>query len=71
MGMIEKLFKDLGVGVGLIVLIIAIAFVVALYIGAAWMVLNGVSIFYPIPITFASLTATSGLLCVIKFLLSK
>lgn len=68
MAMIDELFKEHGVVVGFIVLILAIVFVVALYMGAAWVVLNGVSIFYPVPITFGTMGATAGL---IKFLLSK
>lgn len=71
MDMIDELFKEHGVVVGFIVLILAIVYVAALYMGAAWVVLNGVSIFYPVPITFGTMGATAGLLYVIKFLLSK
>lgn len=69
--MIDELFKEHGIVVGFIVLILAIVYVAALYMGAAWVVLNGVSIFYPVPITFGTMGATAGLLYVIKFLLSK
>lgn len=71
MDMIDELFKEHGIVVGFIVLILAIVYVAALYMGASWVVLNGVSIFYPVPITFGTMGATAGLLYVIKFLLSK
>lgn len=71
MGMIEKLFKEHGAVVGFIVLIIAVVYVAALWMGVAWVVLNGISIFYPVPITLGAVGAAAGLLCVIKFLLSK
>lgn len=71
MDMIDQLFKEHGVVVGFIVLISAIVFVAALYMGVAWVVLNGISIFYPFPVTLGTVVATAGLLYVIKFLLSK
>jgi hypothetical protein len=71
MDMIEELFKEYGVVVGFIVLILAIVYVAALWLGVAWIALHGVSIFYPVPVTFTSLASTAGLLYVIKFLLSK
>ena len=71
MDMIDQLFKEHVVVVGFIVLILAIVYVAALWMVVAWVVLNGISIFYPVPITLGTVGATAGLLYAIRFLLSK